>query len=407
MRILDLAFKDLRQVLRERQSAFFLVILPVVFTVLFGFAFGGFSSGASDPRLPVGLLNEDDGPLGQHLLTLLGQSEVLRLEMDAGGADALAQHVADGDLAAALRLPADFSAGLLAGTAVPPTLIVDPANTTGFTLQSEVEAAVSRLRTALQTARISTETAEAQGLLPDAAARQAYFDDALARAVAAWEAPPVQVRTADTGAAAVDETAVYSDNAFAHSSPGMMAQFTLAGLITAAQILVLERKNGALRRLLTTNMSRGAILLGHYLAMFLMIVVQLLVLILFGQLLLDLPYFREPLATLLLMLASALFAASVGLLIGALARSEEQVIIFSLVPMFVLAGLGGAWMPLEFTPPSVQRIAYLTPIAWMMDGFKDILVRGQGVEAVGTAVGVLLLYAAALWLLAAWRFRFE
>ncbi|MCA9940379.1 MAG: ABC transporter permease, partial [Anaerolineales bacterium] len=210
-----------------------------------------------------------------------------------------------------------------------------------------------------------------------------------------------------TGAMPATAGDVYSDNAFAHSSPGMMAQFALAGLITASQVLVIERKSGALRRLLTTNMSRAGILAGHYLAMFILIITQILILILFGQLLLRLPYFRQPVATLLMVITTALFAASMGLLIGALSKSEEQAVVYSLVPMFILAGLGGAWMPLEFTPLSVQRIAYLTPIAWVMDGFKDITVRGLGLDSVLTAAGVLLLYAIGLWALAAWRFRFE
>lgn len=409
MRILDLAIKDLRQILRERQSAFFLLIMPVVFTLLFGFAFGGFGSdaGEDDPRLPVGFLNQDDSLLTERLVALLELSDVARLETTSAAVEELAQRVADGELAAALIVPAGFGAQMEAGTAVPLTLIADPASTTGFTIQGEVETAVKRLRSALQTAQISAETAAAQGYIPYEAPRQAFFDEALARAVLAWETPPVQVRTRSTGAVTAEETAVYGDNAFAHSSPGMMAQFALAGLITASQVLVIERKNGSLRRLLTTNMSRTAILLGHYLAMFSLIVAQLLILILFGQWLLRLPYFQEPVATLLLVVASALFAASMGLLIGALAKSEDQVIVFSLVPMFVLSGLGGAWMPLEFTPLSVQRIAYLTPIAWMMDGFKDIIVRGLGVEAVLMATAVLLLYAVILWLLAAWRFRFE
>lgn len=416
MRILDVAIKDLRQILRERQSAFFLLIMPLVFTLLFGFAFGGFESGGgqSDPRLPVGYLRQDEGAVAGHLTALLEQSAVLRLVAADGDQEALAQQVTDGDLAAALLLPADFGERLLASPEAAPagalTLILDPAGATAFTIQGEVEAALTRLSSALQTARISTATAEAHGQLAGEAARQAYFDEALARAVAAWGAPPVVVQTSSTGsppAGAANADAVYSDNAFAHSSPGMMAQFTLAGLITASQVLVLERKNGALRRLLTTNLSRGAILVGHYLAMFLMIVVQLLILTLFGQLLLRLPYYQQPAATLLMVLASALFAASVGLLIGALAKSEEQAIVYSLVPMFILAGLGGAWMPLEFTPLSVQRIAHLTPIAWMMDGFKDITVRGQGLEAVLPAAGVLLIYAVVAWALAAWRFRFE
>ena len=115
----------------------------------------------------------------------------------------------------------------------------------------------------------------------------------------------------------------------------------------------------------------------------------------------------QPLATLLLTAVTALFCASLGMLIGAVARTEEQVTVLSLTPMFLLSALGGAWVPLEFTPDSFQRVAYLTPLAWVMDGYKDILVRGQGLEAVGTAVLILLGYAGVLFGLAAWRFRFD
>ena len=64
----------------------------------------------------------------------------------------------------------------------------------------------------------------------------------------------------------------------------MMAQFAIAGLIGAATIIVLERKSRALARLLTTGVSQVEILLGHYLAMFVMIFVQFSLLTLFGQL---------------------------------------------------------------------------------------------------------------------------
>jgi ABC-2 type transport system permease protein len=73
--------------------------------------------------------------------------------------------------------------------------------------------------------------------------------------------------------------------------------------------------------------------------------------------------------------------------------------------MFLLAALGGAWVPMEFTPQSFQRIALLTPLAWVMEGYKDILIRGQGMEAISLNLLVLLLYTAVLLGLAVWRFR--
>ena len=42
-RILDIAAKDLLQLLRDRKTFLFLLIMPILFTFLFGYAFGGFS----------------------------------------------------------------------------------------------------------------------------------------------------------------------------------------------------------------------------------------------------------------------------------------------------------------------------------------------------------------------------
>ena len=47
-RILDIAFKDLLQLLRDFKTFMFLLLMPVLFTFLFGYAFGGFGGGDSD-----------------------------------------------------------------------------------------------------------------------------------------------------------------------------------------------------------------------------------------------------------------------------------------------------------------------------------------------------------------------
>jgi len=41
MRILDITCKDLTQLMRQRNTFLFFLIMPIAFTLLFGFAFGG------------------------------------------------------------------------------------------------------------------------------------------------------------------------------------------------------------------------------------------------------------------------------------------------------------------------------------------------------------------------------
>ncbi len=183
----------------------------------------------------------------------------------------------------------------------------------------------------------------------------------------------------------------------------MMLQFAIAGLLTAAQVIVTERKSRTLQRLLTTDTRRIHVVLGHYLAIFLLIFTQFTILITFGQFVLKVDYLRLPGATLLVAFCAALCISALGLLIGILAKSEEQAITFSLVPMFVFAGLGGAWVPLEVTGETFQAIGHLSPIAWGMDGFENIVARGLGFELVLIPSAALAGYAVLFFTLAVWR----
>lgn len=407
MRAVYLAQKDLLQILRDWRAAFFLIILPIAFTLLFGFAFGGFGDEEeSDPRLPVGVVDQDQGILEQHLLSILASSDLLRLETEPSSLTQAEELVSNGDLAAAIVVPPGYANRLIVEDIRPLTVIVENDNSAAPAIQGEIQGMVTRLKTAVQAAEISRQLYEDKIGFDDDASQEAYFQDTLVRAINAWQEPPINIESTETRLSQPNQTEE-EQNSFAQSSPGMMAQFAIAGLMGAAAILVLERKNRSMQRLLTTPITRGEILFGHYLAMFSMIFVQLLILIIFAQIFLRLDYFSRPMATALMVITTALFAASLGLLIGAIAKSEEQVIVFALIPMFVLAALGGAWAPLEITPIGFQRIARITPIAWVMEGFQDIVIRGQGLEAVWVAAVVLTAYALVLFAIAVWRFRYE
>jgi len=402
MRIIDIAWKDLRQLARDWKAGTFLLAMPIVFTLMFGFAFGGFG-GEQDPRLPLGLVNRDEGSLaGRALQEMLENSEVVRpVLLDDLPASELEGQVRSGEVAAVVTIPAGYGERLLAGESVPLELIVDAESNAGISIGSEVQALSARVAGAATTARLSAQAyAAARGVPADAA----YLHESMERALSAWADPPFRIVE---GQAQEQGGAYRLVGGFSHASPSMMVQFAISGLIGAAEILVLERKTGAMQRLLTTTVARAEIILGHFLAMVAMIAAQFVILILFAHFLLRVEYLRQPLATLLVTVAMALWTASLGLLIGALARSPEQVILFALVPMFILAGLGGAWVPLEFTSPTFQAIGHLTPTAWAMDGLENIVVRGLGVGSVLLPVGILLAYAVVTFGLALWKFRFE
>jgi ABC-2 type transport system permease protein len=417
MRIIDLTAKDLLQLVRNWMTAVFLVFMPIGFTLFFGLIFDG-GSGEEDPRLPVGLIDQDGGSvLSTRLVDLLDASDTVRPVVLDEPVERVEKKVGDEDLAAAVIVPAGYSERVLplrtlgspsgqtlAGEDAVLTVIVAGDTAAGSAAQSAIQTAVTRLRGAVEVAQLSAEALQAQG----GSADESFLMNALDEAIEAWRKPPLTVTVTQSGAVAEeDEEEPVMANAYAQSSPGMMVQFSMAGIMGAAQIVVLERKSRSLQRLLTTAISRVEIILGHYLTMVIMIFVQLALLIGFGQLALGLDYLREPVATLLLAITMSLWAASLGLLIGVLAKTEEQVIIFAMIPMLALSALGGAWMPLELTGEAFRTIGHLLPTAWAMDGIQNIIVRGLGLESILLPVGIMAAYAVALFALAVWRFRFE
>jgi ABC-2 type transport system permease protein len=408
MRVITLAFKDIKQLFQSWQTAFFLLIMPVVFTLMFGFMFGGMGGDADDPRLLLGVMDHDRTEESQAFIELLERSDVVRpILNDSYTETTYRKQVEIGDLHGTLVLPEGFGDALTAGETLPLVVVADEkALTVSQSLQSAVQSAYARMYGIQLSAGLSLQSYQLAAD-PPADEQNGYFSESLDLAAEKWQSPPVTTVSSYTGADTDEEARAIEENAFIHSSPGMMAQFAIAGLIGAAELLVSERRSRALSRMLTTGFSRMGILTGHFLAMSTIIFLQLIVLMVFGQVFLGLDYLARPLATLLVIVAAAAANGALGLLIGSLAKTSETAIIYSLVPMFLFSGLGGAWTPLEFTSESVQFVSRFTPVAWMMEALKDILARGSGLETVWLPVVVLLGFAVLFFSLGAWRFKFE
>jgi ABC-2 type transport system permease protein len=226
---------------------------------------------------------------------------------------------------------------------------------------------------------------------------------AVDQAVARWASPRVTVAVQASGAADAAKT----PGGFAQSSAGMMVFFVTIGMITPGYILLSERRSRTLRRMLSTSLSRPEIIAGHTLAMFALSFVQLLLLTFFGQLVLGVTYWQEPIAMLLMLVVLGLWSASFGLLISALARDENQVVLLTLSATLVFGLLGGTFFSLDIVDRTFAIVGRLTPSAWAIEGLQNIILRSGGLESILLPGGVLLAFSLLACGLAIWRFRFE
>jgi ABC-2 type transport system permease protein len=65
-----------------------------------------------------------------------------------------------------------------------------------------------------------------------------------------------------------------------------------------------------------------------------------------------------------------------------------------MVSVIVLAAIGGIWVPVFMMPNLMQALSIISPLNWSLDGFYDILLRGQDVKGIlGNFIALMLFFA--------------
>jgi ABC-2 type transport system permease protein len=113
----------------------------------------------------------------------------------------------------------------------------------------------------------------------------------------------------------------------------------------------------------------------------------------------------DPLGALLILITFSAVGAGAGMLMGATFSNDAQASGIGVVLAIGLAALGGCMLPIELFSPTMQKVAHITPHAWALDGFAELVRRNGTVMDILPELGVLIVYATVLLLLAAWRLR--
>lgn len=408
-----IAWWDLRIFLGERSNLLQLTLVPVILTLALGFALGGAGDGgAAAIRLEV--LDEDDSPRSRELLEALpAQGSSLRV-CPAAGEDCVwegseppdpetaIERVRSGAADALLLIPAGYGAQLAAqqtlvlpfySTALVPTS--DPA-------WQAVQAALAAVNADLAADLTARALHAALGL------DEAGLDDYV-RTVRQIAGRARASRTALVVSSVTGEDPATADipGGFTQSVPGMATFYVLFSVMGGGMaVLLRERREGTLARMATLPLRRTQVIAGKILARFLTGILQFLIIFAVGVLV-GIDFGRQAPALLLLMAGYTLVITALGIALAGLIRSDEQASLLTALIAMVMAALGGAWWPLALAPPFMQTIGYLTPVAWVMDGFHLIIARGAGLAEVLPSLLALAGFGIVFFALGLRLFRFR
>lgn len=189
--------------------------------------------------------------------------------------------------------------------------------------------------------------------------------------------------------------------------PAYTVMFSFFMINIMSRSFLSERETGTLRRLRISPLRPPSILFGKVVPFYLVSVIQSLTLFGCGKLLFGMSWGPSPWLLIPVILCTSLSATSLGLLMSALVKSDSQVSAYSTSLVIIMAGISGCFMPREWLPDIMLKVSLVTPHAWALMAYEQLLARQfVDIHVVRQCCLMLLTYSGIYFALGWWRFRY-
>lgn len=369
-RILAILRKEFRSILRDPRMRFVILGLPVLQTLIFGYAV---TLDVRQVRLAV--MDRDGTPASRALVARFTGStcfEAVAHPADEAAARALLDA---GEVAALLRINAGFEEGLRAGRAVPVQLAVDGAdsNTARFVLNYAGQiAAAANAELAGETIRRNAGPAAAPGGI-----------DLRPRV---WFNPDLESRN--------------------YYVPGIIAMLVmLVGLMLTSMAIVREKETGTIEQIMVTPIRPVEFILGKCAPFALVGFIDTALVSAVGLFWFDIP-FRGSFT--LLLIGTALFllgTLGIGLFISTVSRTQQQAMMTTFFFFFPAMLFSGFIFPISSMPAAFQWLSLADPLRHFLIIIRGVFLKGVGAEVLWPELVALLATGVAVMAFAVSRFR--
>lgn len=370
MKAWSIAVFELQRMFRDKGMFFGSIIMVVSFMLFMGLTFHNKDS----LRVPVAVVNEDQGEYAKLLLEQLQSNDSLDLRLT--DRDAAVKDIQNSVAAVGFVIPPEFSARLERGSSVSLQEIKLGENREAVAVREIIDNHIKNIQAAYVAAE-AANIVKADGGQSDAAFTSILKElgNSSSIAVKSEYLKTVNVKAKEHAA-----------------NVGYVVFFImLTGVYTMSSILK-EKKEGTLGRLLATAANRFEILTGHFLGVFIQSFIQVTLLVVLTSVLFK-TYWGSSYLLLFAVICAFLFAVmGLGAMLSGLVKTYTQ--LDALAPMIIIptSMLGGAFWPVDIMPDFMQKIALFIPQYWALDGI-NALVNGGGGSEVLLPVMVLLGFA--------------
>ncbi|HLE29306.1 MAG TPA: ABC transporter permease [Anaerolineales bacterium] len=430
MKALDIALKDMTRSFRSAFAVIFMFGIPLLVTGMFYFMFGNIASGGEFnlPKTKVVIANLDEGgpkfqvstknipgggdadTMGELVVAVLQSEEMADLiEVSfARGAEAARAAVDRQEAQVAIIIPADFSRQFadLDGKAViefyqDPTLTIGPGI---------IRLILNRFMDGMSGVKIAVnvflDEADTQAYALAGQVVRQYLDISLAQTENLEE---VLLDVRAPASAPANDSAESPNLLLRIVSPimgGMLVFYAFFTGTSTAQSILKEEEERTLPRLFTTPTPQATILSGKFLAVFLTVLVQVVVLLVAARLIFGIQW-GDFLPAALTAVGTVFSASSFGIFVNSFLKNTRQggVLFGGVLTMTGMIGMIGIF---AMNSPAAARlgdtVSLLVPQGWAVHGLLQAM-NGQPVTSVLTTALVMLAWSATFFAIGVWRFN--
>jgi ABC-2 type transport system permease protein len=355
--------KEWIQTLRDRRMLATLVVSPILQLVVFGYAID-----LDVDRIPTVACDQDGTPRSRDLVQAFFADRTFLHRADVSDPSQAQDALETGAAAAALIVPRGFALRVARADAPEVQVIVDGTDVTLAQVASNAASQFLLLR------GIGGETSARTGVAAASLVPRVMYNQRLKSAV--------------------------------YMLPGVLATLLLnVTAIVTAMGLARERETGTLEQILVTPIRPTVLLAGKCLPYILFGLIDVLAILLLGNLIFDVP-FRGSFGVVALGSFLYLFSTlGIGILIATLSSSQQQAMLGAFAFMLPAMLLSGFMSPISSMPGWLRPFTMLIPMRHYIEIMRACLLKGAGIYDLAPQMMALAVLGAGILALSVARFR--
>ncbi len=166
-----------------------------------------------------------------------------------------------------------------------------------------------------------------------------------------------------------------------------------------------ERSQGTIERVLVSPLTRAELVLGYICGFTLFALVQSLMILLFVGFALRVHYSGNLALVFLVTALLTIGSVNLGIFLSTFAQNEFQIVQFIPLVFGVQVFLSGIFWPIAQLPAVLRPIAYILPLTYANDALRGVMLKGEDFVGIAGQLGALLLFALLMVLLSSFTTR--